>query len=273
MRVLTPALVCFAWCGTVWAQPVAPKPIAISLPSPNALMIVGVTPVTFADGIETEVAVTVAYELVDAPAALIEIVSNAVPAQKIHPFASQRVEKGSGTITLREKFRPRFWTPTLVPKIGAALIVPDVEFAPRKAVAADQRRITLTLTPETDAAEVARPASPVIAEDGISIKSIVPDRFVEGQAVDVEVTVSYELLSHEGAEIVLGFSNGRATGYSSAARVPVKIGRGEIVLRGRMMPKTSGALRFAKVHVDLFEVPRRIPSVAIANDAETVRVN
>jgi len=52
----------------------------------------------------------------------------------------------------------------------------------------------------------------------------------------------------------------------------VQAGQGDVVLRGRLMPKRTGQLPFMKVQVNLLETPRRPRSSPLASDGETLEV-
>lgn len=84
--------------------------------------------------------------------------------------------------------------------------------------------------------------------------------------------MSYELLSREEAELNLGFSQGRPNSYSSTGKLNVKAGKGEVVLHGRVVPKHTGNLPFAKVHVTMTEFPKRSRSAPLASDSDLVEV-
>ena len=256
--------------ATARAQVVTKSP-----PPPEAkelVFIVAVSPTSFVDGVQTEVEVTVAYDLQAKPEALIEIGSNTTRPHAFSPFASQRVEQGSGTIIVRGKFTPRFWTSNVVPRISAHLVVSGEQVTQRKSLASDQKAFALALRPNPSATYSVNPSPSVVYEDGLRIKSIRPAQLVEGQPVDIEVVVSYELLSREVGEMTLGFSS-RPNAYAAVDRQQVKIGKGEIVLRGRVVPRRTGSLPFAKLQVSLLEFPKRLPSAVLALEAETVEVS
>ena len=238
----------------------------------NAVLIVSMTPETLVDGVETDVQVTVAYELNSHDKGLVELTSNAMRSQAMSPFASQVVAKGSGTITISGKLTPRHWNDITPAKLGAFLVVSDGELTKRIPAASDQKRLVLALRPGAPETQAKNPNPRQVYEDSVRIKSISPSSFVVGQRVEVTVVVSYELLSREEAELGLGFSRGLAPGYSVASRTRIGIGKGEITLKGWMIPYRTGTLPFAKVHVTLVEYPRRERTAALANDAETVEV-
>jgi hypothetical protein len=240
--------------------------------SKDAVFIVAMAPESLVDGIETEVELTVAYELTSKPEAIIELAANNLRPQSASPFTSQRVTQGSGTVTVRGKLTPRFWTDNIVPRVTALLVVPGVELTQRKAVASDNKAVLVTLRPNPSETYTVNPNPSVVHEDGVRIKSITPDRFVDGQAVELEVVVSYDLRSRETGELTLNLSRGVANSYTSVIKLEVKASNREAVLRGRVVPKRTGTLPFAKIQVNLFELPRRTRSIPLANDSETVEV-
>jgi hypothetical protein len=251
----------------------AQAPSAPPAAAKDTVMVVGMSPASFVDGVETEVEVKVAFELDAQPEGVIEIGANTLTARGFSSFASQRVVRGSDIVTLRGKFTPRFWTANIVPRLSAMLVVPGEELTQRKVMASDNKAITVTLRPNPSETYAVNPNPSVVREDGLRIKSITPDRFVEGQPVIVEVVVSYELVSREAGEINLGFSQGRANAYSSSVKQQVSAGQGEIVIRGRVVPKRTGNLPFMKIHVNMAEFPRRPRFTPLASDAETVEVS
>lgn len=238
----------------------------------NAVMIVSMTPETVVDGVETEIEVTVAYELNSHDKALVELTSNAMRAQSMSPFASQPVSKGSGTVTIKGKVTARHWNGTVPTRLGAFLVTMDNERMQRVALANDLTRLGVTLRPGAPETQATNPNPRDIYEDGIRIKSISPNTFVAGQRVEITVVVSYELLSREEGEIGLGFSRGVAPGYSITSRTRVPIGKGEATLKGWVTPQRTGSLPFGKVHVNLVEYPHRERFSPLANDSETVEV-
>ena len=72
----------------------------------DTVLIIGVSPATFDDGRETEVTVTVAYELVSFDEAEVQLGANDLHPQGFGHFAFTKVKKGTGTITLRENLCP-----------------------------------------------------------------------------------------------------------------------------------------------------------------------
>ena len=240
--------------------------------SKDALFIVSMTPESLVDGVETEVELVVAYELKSAPEALIEVAANNLKAQSFTPFTSQRVTQGNGMATVRGKLTPRYWTANVVPRITAFIVIPGAEVTSRKVVASDTKAVIVALRPNPPETYAVNPNPSVVHEDGVRIKSLRPQSFVEGQEVDVEVTVTYDLQSREVAELTLGFSRGRASAYFPVTKLQVQRGQGEVVLRGRVTPQRTGSLPFAKLHINLSEFPRRERSVALATDSETVEV-
>jgi hypothetical protein len=238
----------------------------------NAVLIVAISPEIMVDGVETEVEVTVAYELNSHDKGLVELTSNALRSQSMSPFASQPVAKGSGTISIKGKLTPRFWNEIAPAKVGAFLVVSDGELTKRTAAASDQTRVTLTPRSGAPETQAKNPNPRHVYEDALRIKSISPDTFVAGQRVEVTVVISYELLSREAGEIGLGFSRGLSPGYSVASHTRVQSGKGELTLKGWVTPQRTGTLPFGKVHVNLVEYPRRERTAVLANDAETVEV-
>lgn len=241
-------------------------------PARNAVLIVAMTPATLVDGVETEVEVTVAYELGSHDKGLVELTSNALRAQSMSPFASQPVSKGSGTITIKGRLTPRHWNNVTPAKLGAFLVVSDGELTKRTAAASDQKRLTLALRPGASETQPKNPNPRDVYEDGLRIKSISPESFVAGQRVEITVVVAYELLSREEAEIGVGFTRGVGPGHTIATRTRVEIGKGELTLRGWVTPQRTGSLPFGKVHVNMVEYPRRERTAVLASDAETVEV-
>lgn len=235
-------------------------------------MIVGVMPATLTDGVETDVEVTVAYELDAQAEALLEIGSNSLSPRGFSPFGSQRITKGAGTITVRGKLTPRFWTNNIVPKISAFLVVPGDQVTQRKVAASDQVAIAVALRPGAAESQPVNPNPSIVYEDGLRIKSVNPVHFVAGQAADVEVVVSYELLSRETGEVSLLCTQGRPNGYVLLTKQQVSAGKGEVVLRGRVQAQRTGSLPFMKIQVNMSEFPRRPRTSMLGSDSETVEV-
>src|SRR4051812_40214157 len=74
----------------------------------DSLLVTTLSPATFVDGVETEVEVTVAYELASHPEALVELGANTLKPQMFSTFATVKVSRGAGTVTLKGKITPRF---------------------------------------------------------------------------------------------------------------------------------------------------------------------
>jgi hypothetical protein len=250
------------------AQPVSPVPAGAL----NSVLIVSVLPETLVDGVESDIEVTIAYELTSSDKALVELTANTMRAQSMSPFASQLVPKGSGTVTIKGKLTARHWNTVAPARLGAFLVVMDSERMQRSALANDQRRLALALRSGAPETQATNPNPSVVYEDAIRIKSISPATFMAGRRVEITVVVSYELLSREEGEIGLGFSRGVATGHTIASKTRVPIGKGETTLKAWVTPQRTGSLPFGKVHVTLVEYPHRQRYSPLANDAETVEV-
>ncbi len=267
-----PVSVCLA---TMLFGSLAPAQVPGNAPPPvssDVIFIVAMTPESVTDGVETEVALTVAYDLTSAPEAVIDLAANTLRPESFSTFTSLRVTQGSGTVTVQGKLTPRFWTANIVPRVKALLVVAGDPLMPRKATASDGKAMAVVLRPNASETYAVNPNPSVVHENGVRIKSITPDRFVEGQPIDVEVVVNYELRSSDVGELGLNFSRGMANSYFSVTRLQVNAGSGEAVLRGRVVPKRTGKLPFAKLHVILNEFPKRQRTVALASDDETVEV-
>jgi hypothetical protein len=250
-----------------FAQPSAPGP------GPrDALMIVGISPNTFVDGEEAVVEVSVAYELVSADLAAVNVLSNELNAQAYSPFADARIRKGSGVIKLTGKIVPRYWTAGAPAKLSAHIVVADDALSPRRLVGVDEVRLAVAKRAGPSETAVKNPNPSVVYEDTIMIKSVMPEDFVEGQETEVVVTVTYELFSREEGEINLGANEGRGNGYSIIGTTRIKMGAGEAVLRARLKPMRTGSLPFAKIFVNLSEYPHRQHWQPLANDSHAVGV-
>lgn len=238
----------------------------------DTLMIVGVTPDAFVDGIATDVQVKLAYELVTRAEAVVEIAANTLRPQGMSSISSTRVQQGSGFVTLKGTIVPRFWTRNVPARISAFLVFENPQPPLRAVSASDETRIAVVLRPGAPEQQAVNPNPGQIHEDGIVIESITPDTFIDGQPVEIEVKVRYELRSRERGEINLGSSDGRASGYRIIGRTQVPAGKGEAVVRGRFLPKRTGTLPVARVHVNLSEFPHRPRWSPLATDAEIVDV-
>jgi hypothetical protein len=238
----------------------------------SSILIVGVSPATFVDGVETETEITVAYELLGHAQGIVDVSSNTLRPQSFSPFTSQIVNQGSGTLTLRGKFTPRIWSSNIPTKINVHLGVAPGPLGPRTAVGSDQRKIAVASRPGAPETQASNPNPRDVYEDSITIKSVSPAVFVEGKEVEIVVVVRYELLSREEGEINLGITRESGTGYTIKGKTRVKIGAGETSVTAKVIPKRTGSLPFSKVHVNLSEYPHRRSWSPLATDAETVEV-
>jgi len=257
----------FASLGTIasLAQPASsPK---------DALLIVAVSPASFQDGKETQIEVTVAYDLTSHDEAVINLGSNELRAQSFGSVAYTRVKRGSGTTTISGKLVPRYWTSNAPAKIAVHLM-PTGDDSPiqRRALASDETRISVVRRAQPSESYRENPNPDVLYEDTISIKSISPGKLVEGQKTEIAVTISYELLSREEGQINLGYNRGAGNGYRIIGNTRIQIGSGETVLRANIVPARTGNLPFAKIFVNLSEYPHRKSWSPLAGDSHTIEV-
>lgn len=258
-------LICAAISAGAKPAPDAPE-------SGNAIFIVRVSPEAVIDGVETELEVTVAYELNSHDEGLIELTSNSLRARSMSPFASHQISKGTGTLTLKGNLTAREWSSLSPARLGTFLVVSDGELTRRKISAIDETRLTTLPRPGAPEDQPTNPNPRDIYEDGIQIKSVTPDTFVAGERTEVTVTVSYELLSREAGEIAVGFSRGKGPGYSVTGKAQVTAGKGDIMLKAWVTPQHTGSLPFGKIHVNLAEYPHRARFSPLASDSATVEV-
>jgi len=264
-------IVClFSLCAIASLQ-AQPKGIAEDLAG-DTILIVGISPANFDDGRETEVNVTVAYNLVSFDEAEIQLGTNALQAQGFSDFAFAKVKQGTGTITIPGKFVPRHWGAATPARIAAYLTGGDNSLTRKRPVAADQVRITVAprSQPESDSHN---PNPSTTFEDTLRIVAVSPEILIAGQKTEVEVTVAYELLSREAGEINLGHSGGRGNGYVIAGNARVSIGKGEIVVHASLTPVKTGKLPYTKLFVNLSEFPHRETWSPLANDSHTVELH
>jgi hypothetical protein len=237
----------------------------------DAILIVGVSPGKFADGREAQVKVTVAYNLVSADEAVVELGSNNMHVRGFSLIAYSRVKKGNGTIIIPGTFTPRYWTANAPAKLSVNLSGGGDPLVRNIPLASDDTRIVVPprAAPEKDPKN---PNPSILYEDTIEITSVSPDSLVEGVETEVTVTVAYELLSREQGEINLGSSGGRGNGYQILSSTIVPIGRGEATLRARFVPTKTGALPFSKVFVNLSEYPHRETWSPLGGDSHVVEI-
>lgn len=238
----------------------------------DTVLIVGVSPETFDDGRETEVTVTVAYDLVSFDEAEVQLGANDLRAQGFGHFAYAKVTKGTGIITIPGKFVPRHWGAATPARIAAYLSGGDNSLTRKRPVASDEVRIAVTPRSQPELA-THNPNPSTTYEDALRIVSVSPETLVAGQEAEVEVTVAYELLSREEGEINLGHSGGRGNGYVIAGKARVSIGKGETVVRARIIPVKTGKLAFTKLFVNLSEFPHRESWAPLAHDSHTVELH
>lgn len=247
---------------------------AARAPAPDALMIVGVSPATFADGAKTPVEVTVAYDLSSCDEAVLELCANELRAQGFGVVTSQPIKRGTGTITLAGELVPRFWSAVTPAKIMVNIWREDDSPSRRRTLAADD--LPLTGSQPQSAAPGGRavetPAGSETYDDAIAIKSVAPEVLVAGQETEIVVAVAYALFSRADGEINLGSSAGRTNGYTIVGRTQIKIGQGDAVVRARIVPTRTGRLPFTKLFVNLSEYPHRARWAPLATDSTTLEV-
>ncbi|HEX2862157.1 MAG TPA: hypothetical protein VHN79_10980 [Lacunisphaera sp.] len=265
MRKLSLLAFALGLIATMFAQP-ARRPV-----TEDTILIVGLSPSAFVDGQETGIDVTVAYDLVSAEEALIDVSSNELKPQGFSPFAQVRVKKGTGTTTIPGKLVPRYWSSLTPAKIAASLTASDNGQVRRAVLARDDTRIDVARRAQPDR-DPHNPNPSVVYDDTVVITSVAPDTLVEGEETEVTVTVAYELFSREEGEINLGFNEGRGNGYRIVRQTLIKQGTGEAVVRARIVPARTGKLPFAKIFVNLSEYPHRPKWSPLAGDSHTVEV-
>jgi hypothetical protein len=85
------------------------------------------------------------------------------------------------------------------------------------------------------------------AGDTILIIGISPANFDDGRETEAHVTVAYDLVSFDEAEIQLGANALQAQGFSDFAFAKVKKGTGTITIHGKFVPRHWGASTSARI--------------------------
>ncbi|HET7538052.1 MAG TPA: hypothetical protein VFJ90_16445 [Candidatus Didemnitutus sp.] len=238
----------------------------------DTILIVSMSPEKFEDGKETSVEVTIAYDLTSFDEAVIDIAANQLRPQSLGSIGNLRVKRGIGVVTVTGKFVPRYWTPSMPARISAHLAGGEDPLVNRRVLAHDETRIAVAKRPHPAESDPTNPNPADVYDDAVTITSVTPETFVEGEETEITVAVAYELLSREQGQINLGFNEGRGGGYRIIGSTLIKAGAGETVLKARVVPKRTGKLPFAKVFVNLSEYPHRPTWSPLADDSHTIEV-